>query len=317
MVVFCLGKLRSHWYVEAREIFESIDDWDNPDVGKLARIQLLFLNWYEEYVEGRVGRLRGLDGSKYCFVRLFCRFMDQYKELIRRKVWFLLRDFKPDLMLTFTMEPMGNLAVEFDYVSRFWCRVRAWMFKENGHFSYVKVLEVTRKGRPHLHVLVSGWSSTRTVGEETVKWLEEEDIFNVDGSLFRKGLRSVWGHFVKVRHCWSGFKAGAYVLKYVYKSLKAYSGFDLRYASLLFASNKRSFSWSQDLAQNSPTSRVQSGEASRERSPEYVFEGCCSRDSFDFMCEKLELPLDRHVNVVELTSSLMSEFPLVFGGDVG
>ena len=34
--------------------------------------------------------------------------------------------------------------------------LRSWLLKRYGHFEFLKILEVQKKGRPHLHVLISG-----------------------------------------------------------------------------------------------------------------------------------------------------------------
>ena len=114
-----------------------------------------------------------------------------------------------DFMITLTMKPLGLLKNEFNYVSARFPRVRSWLFKRFGHFSYVRVLEITKVGRPHLHLLVRlDDICKRGVSLDSLR-VETESIFTeVNGKMkvFMYGLRDVWGFFVKVRRPWKGFR---------------------------------------------------------------------------------------------------------------
>ena len=192
-------------------------------------------------------------------------------------------------MLTFTMGAMGSLKNEFDYVSSRWCRVRAWLFKWFREFSYLKVLEVTRKGRPHLHVLLSGNGCNR---------IETEDLYSPEGKRMFYGLRSAWGFFVKVRKTWKSFSASSYVVKYLNKCMLGVR--DIRYAALLFASNKRMWSISRDLAV-----------PQKKREPRgFVMDGVVNSSDFDVY-------LREHGLVPEETDYLEAQvdrrFPELFG----
>ena len=246
---FCGLVQRCSEFVRAREAFERVVDSSlDKCVGDLSVVEFNFVRWMDKYRVGRFARLVG--SSDFVFVKLFNRFMLGYVERCKRMLRGLYAGCW-DFMLTLTMKPMGLLKDEFAYCSGRFTRVRAWLYKRFGHFSYFKILEITKVGRPHLHVLVRlGDIFKKGIPLDWCK-VETESIFEDSKAgvpkVFMKGLRDVWGCFVKVRRCWNGFRASSYCMKYLNKVLESKEGFDLRFASLLFASNCRLFGMSQDL----------------------------------------------------------------------
>ena len=99
------------------------------------------------------------------------------------------------------------------------------MVRKYGKFGFLKVLEVTKKGRPHYHVLICG------LGRLDYDW-----------------VRGLWSKYHIAE--WFGGKpvwspnGCEYVLKYVRKSLV-----DEVFRAVLFASNRRMFSVSRNLCE--------------------------------------------------------------------
>ena len=312
-------------FVLAKEAFERVVDSELENVvGDLSCVESNFVRWMDKYRAGRFVRLVGCDD--FVFIRMFNRFMDVYVDRAKRQLKGLFAG-QWDLMLTLTMKPLGLLSDEFAYVGKQFPRVRAWLFKRFGHFSYFKILEITKVGRPHLHVLVR--LSDLCKRGVPLDWLriETESLYSegVDGKLvlFQKGLRDVWGFFVKVRRCWDGFRASSYCMKYLFKTLESRRGFDLMAAGLLFASNMRMFGMSQDLRAGWRSNAIQGmgSVVASERPPvspptlpKRKFEGTGSWKSFEEFAKVKGLDLSRDLWVVPKGPDLhMMDFPAVFG----
>ena len=174
---------------------------------------------------------------------------------------------------------------EFVWICRQWCRFRAWALKKFGKFEFVKILEVTKKGRPHLHVLL--------------QWKEGFK------SLSNVVLASEWGAFVNVRRVWQGFRAVSYVIKYFHKALESHKNFDLKYAALLFASNRRMFSVSRGLFLN----RVKRGPQG------FVFDGVVRQSLLDSFLKESGGDVSVDFYRIGLNSSYVELFGLGDAGD--
>ncbi len=63
-------------------------------------------------------------------------------------------DFKT--LITFTVDPkFALLHHEYYFVKERWATLHRWFRKKYGAFFYVCVLEITKKDRPHLHILTT------------------------------------------------------------------------------------------------------------------------------------------------------------------
>jgi hypothetical protein len=118
-----------------------------------------------------------------------------------------------------------RLIDEFAFIDKAWAKTRAWLYTTYGHFEFVKVLEVQKTSRPHLHVLLSG-----------IAYIPHDEGYAI--------WQKYGGGYVWIRPIESDIDAFSYVLKFVYKSV---FGEDKTYAALLFASNERMFSMSRGL----------------------------------------------------------------------
>jgi len=115
-------------------------------------------------------------------------------------------------------------------------RLMTWLTKRYGSpLQYLVVPEFTKKGVPHLHVVVLG-----------VTWLvSQKDLSNA-------WVRYGQGKVVDMRRCGQGFRNSSifhYVMKYVGKAwdLKGDSPSNLYHVSALWALNGRSFNVSRGL----------------------------------------------------------------------
>jgi len=172
-----------------------------------------------------------LDPSKKDFyIRMYVRFMDEYREMLKQKfAW--LHYVKFTKMMSFTVDPSRffHLHDEFKAVVAGWHKMAAWLRKTYGPFFYVRVLEFQKSGRPHLHV-IAVLPEYVDYGKMQQLWDKKYDI-------------GVQCRFDDIRENKKG-DGLSYVLKYVTKSIVNVEKMENIYSSLLFASNMRLFSMS-------------------------------------------------------------------------
>jgi len=240
--------------------------------------------------------------NSYLFLRCIIRFQNQYKIKIRKKLAFLnFVKFKTFLTLTVDPKKFMRLSDEYLFFSKAWGKLRQRLWKD-GRFFYLKVLEITKNGRPHLHILC------------TRPFL---DI---------KVIRKLWtkyggGHIMRVCRA-DRFNGLSYLLKYVSKSIMTDSppkGVALKepsfalYGALLFASNKRMFSFNdvrsrKSILDRSPMSKCESA----LHLVRYDFSGSVTFQQFAGFCAEKKLAVSDFVSV-DASFQDLRDFPNIFG----
>jgi hypothetical protein len=175
-----------------------------------------------------------------------------------------------------------RLSDEFTLVDPAWAKTRAWLYKRYGHFEFLKVLEVQKTGRPHLHVLLSG-----------ISHIPHADLYGI--------WRKYGGGYVWVRRIEGRIDAVSYVLKYVNKTIL---GEDKTYAALLFASNKRMFSMSHGLRDMLCVRR-------KTEKQGYGFEGTVPEGEVRAFCLEQNLIYDDFVRA-NVTADTLCQYPELF-----
>jgi hypothetical protein len=222
---------RSEWYVIAHEKFFRI-----PDAGRdsldLNSIPSLYSTWFASYGKNKYARLQNNnDPDRFLFIRMYCRFMEEYKEMLKVKFGWL-HFVKFTKILSFTVDPSRffHLHEEFEAVNRGWHKMSSWLRKRYGKFFYIRVLEFQKTGRPHLHVLA--------VLPEWIDYAKMQELWDKKYDI---GVQCRFETIESGKNI-DGLK---YVLKYVTKSMTVLSqSSDNLYSVLLFASNRRLFSLS-------------------------------------------------------------------------
>jgi len=80
---------RSKWYVIARDKFFRIPDAGRKEVD-FESIPALFSAWFDDYGKIKFARLRNLeDCDRYLFIRMYCRFMREYREMLKARFAWL------------------------------------------------------------------------------------------------------------------------------------------------------------------------------------------------------------------------------------
>jgi hypothetical protein len=101
----------------------------------LRLVKMHYGNWDERYRLGRFVRLSKED--EYLFIRAVNRFSEDYKRRLRKELWSL-RCVKWDLKIELTLdtERYMRLSDEFALIDPAWAKVRAWLYKRHGIFSF-------------------------------------------------------------------------------------------------------------------------------------------------------------------------------------
>lgn len=280
------GKRRSFWFYWSKEQLKRVIDLGMPL--DLAKVEYGFQKWMEQYKE-RFIHLSS--GNKHVFLLYFNRFCKKYKKRLKNRLRLL--DFMVwDIKIELTIDPKKflNLYDEFIFINRAWNKLRSWIKRRYGEFEFLKVLEVTEKGRPHLHVLISG-----------IRWINQGE------------LSEIWqkyggGEVVYIKRVYNrnNVKVCRYVLKYVNKSLRMENK---RFSALLFASNRRLFGLSEGLR-----NMINVENKALKQKLGFIYEGMVCRGELEAYLQGKGLILADYL-FVEIERSDMYEFPLLFGGD--
>jgi len=289
-------RVRSVHYYLARDALSLIVDLGRKmDFGAVIRE---FNLWRESCAKKYVHLCRFGGGKDlHVFVRRYSRFDEDYVVPLRRRLK-KLDGVAWDLKIELTVDPKRSIRVcsEFVSINRAWNKLRSWLRRRYGDFEFLRVLEVTKAGRPHLHVLIAG-----------IKWIPQSE------------LSQVWysyggGRVVYVRRIrGASIKARAYVLKYVNKTLG--KGEKL-YSALLFATNCRLYGMSvgcRRLVWGNGGRGSNVGDRAKVRKG-FVFLGSVSAMDLLEFCEKKRIEAGGYV-VVEVGPSDYWQFPYLFGID--
>jgi len=292
-------KRRSVWFYFARDSFAKISDLgrDNLELGKVL---FYFDKWREDYRDKYV---RLVKGDVFVFIKEFSRFDRGYKRKLKRKME-KLNFVRFDLKVELTLDPKRffTLKDEFDVINRGWNRLRSWFLKCFGKFDFLRVLEVTKKGRPHLHVLFS-------FHEDFAKRKFQSRSYDF-WSKFNRDLYRVWGlGRVRTKRIFNrnNLKIVAYVLKYVNKTLNWSDLKNKVFSALLFASNKRLFAISKNLQKLLLTKK------NEKKGFEFAFS--VSLGMLLAFCKERGIFLGDYL-YLKIQLRDLYEFPLLFGVDL-
>jgi hypothetical protein len=282
------AKRRSFWFYWSRDRLKEVVDLGLPL--DLSKIVYGFERWLEDFKDRYVHLS---SGNKHVFIRCINRFCKAYKKRLKKRLRFL--DFVIwDIKIELTIDPKKffKLYDEFVFINRAWNKLRSWLKKRYGDFEFLRVLEVTKKGRPHLHVLISG-----------IKWIDQAE------------LSEIWekyggGEVVYIKRVYNrnNVKVCRYVLKYVNKTLNRENR---EFSALLFASNRRLFGLSKSL-QN----MINVGKNGSKRKLGFVYEGLVYRSELEIFLKGKGLILADYL-FIEADFKDYYEFPNLFGVDDG
>lgn len=283
--LFLGTRRRSSWFYLARSRFSRVLDLGVLDLKELGALKTYFDQWREGYRKKYVHLER--EDQTHIFIKQYSRFDEDYRQFLRRKLR-ILNVMLWDLKIELTVDPKRfmRLADEFYFINKAWNRLRSWLYRRFGEFEYFKVLEITHKGRPHFHVLISG-----------IKWVDQKklsDLWSSYGAGEIVYIKRVFGRN-KLKMC-------AYVMKYVNKTLRKS---DKVFSALLFASNRRLFSMSKGCQHI-----INAGKLPKTRKG-FRFEGSVHEKDLIEFCEERYVELEAFM-IVKASFEDYREFPSVF-----
>ena len=278
-------KRRSSWFFLANSQFLRIRDLGFLEVDRVCQLQTYYESWRSEYRKKYVHLSRE---NTHLFIKQYSRFDLDYKQFLKRKLR-LLNLMVWDLKIELTVDPKKCMQyhTEFALLQKGWNRLRSWIRRRYGDFEYFKVLEITKAGRPHFHVLLSG-----------VKWVDQNELSDLWDS-YGCG-KIVWVKRVDSRN---NVKMCAYVLKYVNKTLNSENKV---YSAVLFASNKRLFAMSKGC-QN----MLNVGKECKSRKG-FQFESSVRERELIEFCDSNGVQIEAFMRI-EADFEDYREFPLLFG----
>lgn len=155
--------------------------------------------------------------------------MKEYREMLKAKFGWL-HFVRFNKFLSFTVDPnrFFHLHEEFEALNKGWHKIASWLRKRYGKFFYVRVLELQKSGRPHLHVPAV-----------LPDWIDYDKTQELWDKKYNIGVQCKFRSIEQNKQV-NGL---SYILKYVSKTMtNLKDSTENVYSALLFASNKRLFS---------------------------------------------------------------------------
>ena len=291
-------KQRSEFYGFARSHLFRVVDLGKPFLDLDPVID--FFDLWRSHYKNQWLRLHRIEDDSYVFMKSVSRFDVDYRNVLRSRL-NRLQGVRFDLKLEFTLDPKKFLSLgdEFMFLPPFWNVIHSWLLKRYGKFEFLRIVEIQKKGRPHLHVLV-GFHDEKAVKffANMTKHRSNKarmevykkcscDFCKFYGDLKAESLKHgggwVWARPIMANNDQNyRISVSRYALKYVNKSLRNSSRSDRSYGALLFASNKRLFSISKGF-------QVLCGKKKVEKQG-YEYEGTVHNSVVKEFCEDQVLP---------------------------
>ena len=142
-----MERKRSRHYYNAKDCFEKIADLGVLDPKDFKPVVSHFGFWWRKYNKGVFVHL--CKDEKHIYIRAVNRFMEKYKRYLKKRL-FPLRFVRFSIKIELTIDPKKfmRLSDEFKAITKAWCRLRAYMYKMYGKFQFLRILEITKAGRP-------------------------------------------------------------------------------------------------------------------------------------------------------------------------
>lgn len=136
------------------------------------------------------------------------------------------------LLITITLRAVTDAMRDAKYVAKAWARLLLWLKDAHPQSRWVKIVELTKKNQPHLHLIVflGTCSLPRTVAacqkraKYDKRWLGME--CSCDEHTWSRAWHSITGdsYVVDVEEIHSASRAGSYIAKYVAKGIATTEG---------------------------------------------------------------------------------------------
>ena len=271
----------------------------------LRLVQVHFQHWLDHY-HNRFCHLS--NGEREIFLRSINRFTEDYRRSLKARMR-RLRDIEWDIKIEITLDPKRFMGLydEFIYLPKLWHTIDRWLDHKYGAHEFLRIMEITKKGRPHLHVLLAFHNTKWRNFFRSMSRRDKEKRFQA----FYGKLKSVSarnnGGFVWVKPIKGEIRLVNYVMKYVNKSIN-FEGINEDdkqnhvYGALLFATNRRLFSVSHGLRMFAKPKKEKQG---------FSYLGCVPSSELKSFCIEKDIPFGFSVS---FDSGLVDQYryPLLF-----
>ena len=287
-------KGRSQNYFMAREELWHVGDYgrDKLDVDNVI---YYYEKWRKQYKDKFV-HMRHLENDEHLFFRSSSRFDEGYRRTLKSRM-SRMKDIKWDVKLEITLDPKLFLGLydQFIFLPKLWNIVNVWLKRTYGKFGFLRILEITKKGRPHLHVLLAFYDKKMSKFFRSMSKRDKKRRFQTFYAEFKKVVNRNNGGHVWVKPIKGSLKLVNYVLKYVNKTI---SGKNKKYSALLFATNRRLFSVSRDL-------RIFA--KPKKKIVEYEYMGCIPISKLNTFCKYSGVPFGFSIRMSSVEGKLFDE----------
>jgi hypothetical protein len=284
-------------YLFAKQALWSVKDLGAPSL-ELDDIITHYQLWREDYRDKFLHLARA---DKHIFLRAVCRFSDSYRISLKHRMK-RMQDIDWAVKLEITLDPKMFLGLydEFERLPRIWNTVSRWLQRTYGKFEYLRVLELQKSGRPHLHVLIAFHDPQWQHYFRSMRRTDKQRRFQAFYGEFKDVVGRNGGGLVWARPIQGNIKLVSYVLKYVNKSI---SSENVQYSALLFASNRRLFGVSKGLRVFGAVKKEPQG---------FEYQGCVSASELKSYCEESGIAFGFYVGFEGVNSSSAYAYPRLF-----
>jgi hypothetical protein len=234
-------KAKNPLLLEAKELVsKEMLDWFQDDKWKV-RLTNLFKEYVNE-VEGKVLILHNLN-DQALILPYITRASPSYIKKLKRRLKSL-KDLSMDngIFLTLTTGPrlFASLLDAYQGLMKNFHKLMMFLKKRLGNLRYISVIELTKSGLPHLHVVILGINYLIPQDELSQIWSKYGQGIIVDIRRIGKGFR--------------GYNVFKYVLKYLVKvwDIQDYKPHNLFHVSCLWALGARAYNCSRGLIPSKP-----------------------------------------------------------------
>lgn len=298
-------RARSPFFNLAKTELEHVMDL-GVDSMDLRLVELHFQHWLEHY-HNRFVHLS--NGEREIFLKSINRFTEDYRRSLKARM-HRLKDIDWAIKIEITLDPKRFMGLydEFVYLPKLWNTINRWLERTYGDHEFLRIMEITKKGRPHLHILLAFHDPKWQKYFRSMSRRDKNKRFQAFYGELKDVSERNNGGFVWVKPIHGEIRIVNYVMKYVNKSIN-FEGItkeDVQnhvYGALLFATNRRLFSVSHGLRAFSKPKNESQG---------FSYLGSVPSSELKSFCVERDIPFGFSVS---FDSDLVDpyRFPLLFG----
>lgn len=299
-----IQRKRSQFYRLAKAELWSVLDLGAESMD-LRLVVTHFQHWLDRYHDTHVYLS---NGEKDLFLKSINRFTADYRQSLKRRM-HRMRDIDWSVKIELTLDPKKFMGLydQFIFLPRLWNVINTWLKRTFGKFEFLRIMEITKKGRPHLHILLAFYDPKWQKYFKAMSRRDKQRRFQAFyGELRAVSTRNNGGH-IWVKPIQGKIRLVNYVMKYVNKSISVRNVSEANYqdrvyGALLFATNRRLFSVSRGLRIFAKPKKASQG---------FKYMGCIPSHALFSFCRAKDIPYGFSVSF-DSDMADPYEYPLLF-----